>query len=325
MLRKKTTGVDSSTSIGFGSRISATREKFIREDGNFNIRKTGLPFWKSFNLYHYLITISWTKFFLWVFLLFVTVNLFFASLYMLIGPEQLSIYSTGIPFANMFAEAFFFSAQTLSTVGYGRIAPVGILSSTIAAVEAMLGLLMFALATGVLYGRFSRPKIYLVKSKNAIIAPFKRGAALMFRIANSKNNQLVEPEVSVLVAMQVEENGQSVRRFFDLELELKKVTFLALSWTLVHPIDEKSPLYGINSEQLAEADAEIIILFKAFDDTFSQSVQSRFSYKFDEIIWGRKFTTIFKLDEDGINSVDLSALDMHEAVELPILSQTEAR
>ena len=189
MLRNKVNTIDTFTSIGFGSKISATREKFIRDDGNFNIRKTGLPFWKTFNLYHYLITISWAKFLLWVFLFFVTINLFFATVYMLIGFEQLSIYTIGASTKRMFADAFFFSAQTLSTVGYGRIAPIGVLSSTAAAIEAMLGLLMFALATGVLYGRFSRPKIYLLKSENAIIAPFKDGTALMFRIANSKNNQ----------------------------------------------------------------------------------------------------------------------------------------
>jgi inward rectifier potassium channel len=214
---------------------------------------------------------------------------------------------------------FFFSTQTFTTVGYGRISPVGFLTSAVATFEAFLGLLSFAIATGLFYGRFSRPQIFLRFSENALLAPFKDGTALMIRLAPYKNNRLSEVEVKITMAITTEENGKLTDQFFDLDLEYSKITGLALSWTIVHPIDEKSPFYGLTEKDIAPMDIEIMVFVKAFDQVFSNNVTTRTSYITSEIIWGAKFRMMYAPNADKSKTIlDLQKLNAYDKVELPV-------
>jgi inward rectifier potassium channel len=167
------------------------------------------------------------------------------------------------------------------------------------AIESYYSLIANALITGVIFARFARPTAKVVFSENAVVAPYNGGTGLMFRLVNGRNNQLIEVEAKVLFARFVNENGRTVRRFDFLELERNQVTFFPLSWTVVHPIDISSPLYGLTEEDLAKTDAEILILLSATDETFAQVVHARTSYKPDSIKWGYKFRSLYNPTVDG--------------------------
>ena len=287
---------------GLSSLVANQGSRLLNKDGSFNVHKTGVPLMQRLSFFNAMITMPLWKFLTIILSAYFTLNLLFAGVYFLIGIEQFS-GTNGGDLIDQFLEEFFFSAQTLTTVGYGRVNPVGLLANIVAAFEAMTGVLCFALATGLLYGRFSRPVANIIFSEKALMAPFHDGKALMFRLANAKNNPLVDAEVQVLLSMVVGDNGRSVRRFFDLPLQLKTINFLTLNWTVVHPIDDKSPFFGLTGEDLAKADAEIMISLKAFDDTFAQTVSARHSYKFDEIEWNARFRTMFERSKDGKTTV----------------------
>lgn len=301
--------------LGFGTKSTTGRN--LNKDGSFNVKRTGLPRFRSFELYDKLILMSWSKFLLMVICFYIIVNLIFACIYMLIGTEHLAGIE-GKTIFERYLDAFFFSSQTLTTLGYGRISPMGAAASTVAALESMLGLLGFAMATGLLYGRFSKPKANLMYSTHAIVAPYRgdqRG--LMFRIANKRSNQLIEVEIDVTLAML--EPGATNRSFYQINLERKKINLFPLSWTLVHPLDENSPLYGMTDQDMHDNQIELFVLIKAFDDSFSQTVYARTSYRADEIIWGAKFIPMFSLQSDGSSVLDMKLIDAMERVELPPL------
>jgi inward rectifier potassium channel len=290
------------TTTGFGAQASTQGERLVNKDGSYNVTRTGAPFWSRFNHFHNLITMKWWTFFLFVFVFYSTINLLFAFLYLGVGMEELD-GDMGVTTMEHFWDAFFFSSQTLTTVGYGRTNPIGLSANIVAAFECLLGLMSFAILTGVLYGRFSRPQAKLVNSPNALIAPFNGGKALMFRIANGRSNQIIECEAQVLMSYIDRETNR--REFETLTLEYKTVSALALSWTIVHPINEESPMNGLSQQDLEEIDAEFILLFKAFDETYAQTVHSRISYASHELIWGAKFTV---LEMDKIGSYQKVAL-----------------
>ena len=260
---------------------------------------------------------KWRKFIPLVLTFYVFINLVFACIYYIIGVEHLGGVNSVEPLDKFF-DAFFFSAQTISTVGYGHISPQGFIISLMAALESLMGVIVFAVITGLLYGRFSAPKAKIMYSENAIIAPYKDGRALMFRIANKRKNQIIEVEMDVVVGMNVSENDVIIRRFFGLKLETKKVNFFPLSWTLVHHINEESPIYNFTQSDLEEADAEIITLFKGFDDTYSQIVHARKSYMYNEIIWGKKFVSIINQNEEGKTTLAIDQINKFVDAELPL-------
>ncbi len=301
--------------LGFGSKISSQRKRMVNKDGSFNVERRSLPFFESLSIYHSLLSMSWIKFNGVVLLAYIVANLFFASLYMLIGIDHLGGI-TGVTTFGKFLDAFFFSGQTITTVGYGVIHPVGFWASLISLVESMAGLLGFALATGLLYGRFSRPNAKILYSKNAVIAPYRGITAFEFRIANARKNQLIEVEVEVTASMKVSVGVNTTRKFHILNLERKLINFFPLTWTIVHPIDDNSPLFGITERDLIDSEAEFIILIKAFDDTFSQSVHSRTSYSYHEIVWGAKFQNIYIESESNVTAVDMNMFHAIEKVEL---------
>ena len=302
--------------LGFGSKTSAQRSRLIKRDGSFNIHRIEQSKWNSISIYHALITMSWKQFNIIVFIYFIGINIIFASCYYFAGVEGLKgIESTSE--IDKYLEAFFFSTQTFSTVGFGRISPESHLTSGIAAIESLVGLLGFALATGILYGRFSRPKARIIFSKSAIIAPFKNGTAFQFRIANKmSNSQITDMEARVTLAKFEIENGNKIRRFLPLELELKKIVFFPMTWTINHPINENSPLFGMTEKDLKEADVEFLILLTGFDDGFSQTVNTRFSYTFEEVVYGAKFISVFGENEKGQTTQNLNKINDYELVQI---------
>jgi inward rectifier potassium channel len=297
--------------LGIGSQASQQTVRQLNRDGSFNVERRGLPITKSLNLYHQLLTMSWWKFNAMVLALYLTINLFYTALYMIVGMDHMHGVE-GKSFTDQLLEAFFFSSQTFTTVGYGRVNPMGFWSNMVAAMESLTGLLGFALATGMLYGRFSRPYAKILYSDNAVVAPYRGITAFMFRVANLRSNQLIEVEAELTLSLLQEVNGQRARQYYVLELERRSLNFFPLSWTVVHPIIESSPLFGMSKEKLLRSEAEFFILFKGFDDAFSQTVHSRTSYRAEEVEFDVKFAKIISIAESGKSAIDLDRLNEFE-------------
>lgn len=316
-LLRKLRNLKSEINTGFGTNSNSTGGRFINKDGQPNVIKKGVGILDRYSWYHTLLGMKLWRFGLLLFGTYIGINLVFAGVYYLIGIDHLKGVNTGSPIKN-FTEVFFFSAQTFTTVGYGRISPDSFAANAVSTFEAFLGLLSFAIATGLFYGRFSRPQAFLRFSNNALIAPFRGGTALMFRLAPYKNNSLSEVEVKLTLAITNEENGKLTDKFFDLELEFSKINGLSLSWTIVHPIDDKSPFYGLSKEDIANTDMEIMVYVKAFDSVFSNSVIRRTSYVSSEIVWGAKFKMMYHPSEDKNKTIlDVGKLNEYEKMPLP--------
>jgi len=282
---------------GLTQKYSGTIRRIINKDGSFNVRRErgGLA---NLHFYQYLISISWTKFLLIVLASYLLLNLIFELLYLALGIENLQ----GAASSNSmeaFLNSFFFSVHTFTTVGYGNIAPNGIWTNLVSVVEALTGWLALAVAAGLLYGRFSRPSAKIVFSSHAIISPYQDKTSLQFRVANQRSNLLMEMESKLLLMTVENVNGQLQRQYYDLKLERHHIHFFPLTWTIVHPIEETSPLFKKTVGDLEKLQAEILILIKGFDDTFSQTVHARYSYRYDEIIWGARFVPVFYIDAHG--------------------------
>jgi len=303
--------------LGFGSVVAhESRQRLLNRDGSFNVARRGLSFWTSLSLYHRLLTMSWSKFLALVALSYLIGNLIFAFAYMACGPEAL-VSSPEVTFKNEFLRAFFFSVETFATIGYGNIIPTGPVVHLVVTIESLVGLLGFALATGLLFARFSRPTAKIIFSQRAIVAPYRDITAFEFRITNARTNQIIELEAKILFAQfEEDEHGKSVRRFYPLSLERDRVVFFPLSWTIVHPVDETSPLYGLTQEDLRRTDAEFLILLTGIDETFSQTVHARSSYKADEVVWNARFANVFnRALENDLLTIDVRRLDIIERVE----------
>jgi inward rectifier potassium channel len=203
--------------------------------------------------------------------------------------------------------------QTLSTIGYGHILAQTFTANVVTTVESIFGLIGIALTTGLVFARFSRPTAKILFSKNAIIAPYRGGRGLMFRIANQRSTQIIELEAQVVFSRMEMDAGRRIRRFYGLPLEREKVVFFPLAWTIVHPIDRTSPLGNVTKAECLDADAEILVLLKGIDETFSEVVHARSSYKAEELVWDVKFTDIYLRNEnDHIVGIDLGELSSYE-------------
>ena len=286
-----------------------TAGRILNKDGKSNVIKTGIPFLKRYSTFHYFLDISWAHFLTLVFIFFFVINALFACIYYWLGTDYIGAGHNLSPWGK-YLEAFFFSAQTISSVGYGRLNPLGVGEGFVSSIEAFIGLLMFAVLTGLVYGRYSKPKAFLLFSKVALIAPFKVGKALMFRLASYKYNSLTELEAEVVVSMQLAENGQLKTQYFPIQLAFAKVTTLALNWTIVHSIDEDSPLFGFEKEDYEKNHVEIIVFIKAFDEHFSNVVKEKTSYIAEEIVHNATFNPMFKKSDDGKNTLlELDKID----------------
>lgn len=288
---------------GLTQQFSGVLRRAINRDGSFNVERRGGS-WRHIHPYLHLINMRWGPFLGTVFLAYVAVNTLFALLYFSLAPGQ--IQGTDSPAAwGHFLNSFFFSAHTLTTVGYGNFAPVGIAANILAAFEAMVGLMGFALATGLLFGRVSKPSAKIGFSEKMLIAPYQDRTSLQFRVVNLRPNVLTELEASIMLMTVEGPPGQLARRYLPLTLERERIYFFPLTWTVVHPIDEASPLFQKTPKELESLQAEVLILIKGFDDTFSQTVNARYSYRYDEMAWGARFNPAFHIDADGQIVLDI--------------------
>ena len=292
---------EESRDLGFGSLLSQRQGlRLLNRDGSFNVERRETHWWNRIFSYQGLVSISWPKFYALLVAAYFIINAIFACLYLLCGPGALqgSIGVSGFP------RAFFFSVDTFSTIGFGNIVPVGVASNLLVTCEAITGLLSFALSTGLLFARFSRPRMEIVFSKYSVIAPYRGITAWMFRIVNRRDSQLIEVAPKITLSRFETDDGVRIRKFHALALEREKVAFFPLPWTVVHPVDENSPLYGWSEQQLIEAQAEFFVLLTAIDETFSETVHSRTSYTAHEVVWNAKFARIFKDDGKHAPSMD---------------------
>jgi len=302
--------------LGFGSVVAReSRERLLNGDGTFNVERRGLGLFASISPYHAVLTMSWRRFLAWVVAAYLLTNAVFAVAYLSCGHGAFEVQGT--PSDLRFSDAFFFSVQTLATIGYGRIAPAGLAPNVVVTTESLVGLLGFALAAGLLFARFSRPVADILFSKSALIAPYRGITAFEFRIANKRQNELVEVAAKVLFSRLETSGGRTVRRFYDLSLERAKVVFFPLSWTIVHPIDESSPLSGVKAEDLRRTEAEFLILLTGTDETFSQVVHARSSYKPDEIVWNARFADVFNRPRGGRLAVNVGRIHEIEQATQP--------
>jgi inward rectifier potassium channel len=301
--------------LGFGSVVTQeSLQRLLNRDGSFNVLRAGLGFLASLSPYHTLLTMSWRGFFGLTAFFYFGANLIFAAAYLLCGSGALSApVSAGIE--SRFLQAFFFSVHTLATIGYGTISPVGLAANIIVSIESFIGLFGLALCTSLLFARFSRPTAKILFSERAVIAPYREITAFEFRIANARRNQIIELEAKVLFARFEEMDGRPLRRFYPLRLERERVVFFPLSWTIVHPIDETSPFYGMSAEDLSRTRGEFLVLLTGFDETFSQTVHARSSYLAEEVVWNARFADIFNRPaDDSLLTIDVRKLHSIELI-----------
>jgi len=310
---------DPNRDLGFGAVVSReSQQRLLNRDGSFNVVREGLGFWRSLSPYHFLLTASWPRFLALVLATYLGINALFGFAYLACGPDALIGIDHSPGALDLYLQDFFFSVQTFATIGYGATSPHSLMAHWLVTLESLAGLLSLTLVTGLVFSRFARPGACILFSDRALIAPFRDGTGLMFRIANSRSNQLIQVEAKVILGRFREGPAGGGREFLPLKLERDHVEFFPLSWTLVHPIDETSPLWGLTRDQIEEANTELLILIQAFDETFSQTVLTRSSYTADEMIWGARFANLFNPPTpDGTISIDVSKLHDTEPAELP--------
>jgi len=305
--------------LGFGSIVGRdSRRRLLNRDGSFNVVRRGFGVLDGWAPYHLLLTMTWSRYFALVSLVYVGVNLSFAAMFAAFGPEAL----TGAlehEHGGTFARAFFFSVQTFATIGYGQVAPQGLGPNLLVTFEALVGLMYQALATGLLFARFARPTASIAFSRNAVIAPYAGRRALQFRIANRRRGEIIQLEAQVLYSyLENDGRGRRVRRYQVLPLERNKVTFFPLSWTIVHPIDSQSPLATRTHDDLVQEEGEILVLLSGVDEAFAQTVHARSSYRPEEIVWNARFASVFVPLDGGAVGIDLARLhDVEPAPEVP--------
>ena len=251
------------------------------------------------DLYHALLTMRWHWFFVALAIAYFIFNGTFALLY-LAAPGDIANAEEG-----SFADAFFFSVQTMATIGFGVMAPKTLYANVVVTVEALMGLAGFALATGVIFQRFARPTARVLFSRVAAVTRFEGVPTLMFRCANERRNIVLEAEVHVYLAREeVSAEGMQFRRTHDLKLARSRNPLFSLSWTVMHPIDTKSPLHGADAATLAAQDAAIVATLTGTDESLAQTILARHVYDAADILWGRRFVDVLSRTADGRRVID---------------------
>lgn len=301
--------------IGFGKAGARGRSRrLLNRDGSFNAEKIGISPFRSMGVYQILLTSSWPMFIAGTLLAYTCTNFIFAAAYLLCGHGALAGGNPNGAWEH-FQQAYFFSVQTLATIGYGGIVPVGFMPNLLVSIEAMVGLLEFALITGFFFARFSRPLAHVRFSDQALIAPYGNGMSLQFRLMNERTSQLIEPEVKVVFSRIRNVDGKEVRDYQALPLLLRHILFMPLYWTVTHVINEDSPLWGITPEDLVASEAECMVLFRAVDDAFSQTVHTRTSYRGSEIVFGAKFVDLYtEAREEHVVAIDATKLSTYQKI-----------
>lgn len=301
--RKINPSSQSNPNTGFGTQASQIGGRFINKDGSFNLQREGWPLLRRISLYSQLLALSGLQFVLVVLGFFLLVNILFTLIYIMIGYQQFNGLSTTTQWGHV-KELFYFSTQAFTTVGYGRINPAGDSANAAASVESITGPLLFAVVTGLMYGRFSRPKAFIAFSNQALIAPYKNGQAIMFRMVPYKaNHHLTNAQVTVTITLLVTENGVAEYKFYPLTLERNRIDTFSMNWTVVHPINEDSPLVNFTKEDFEKSDLELYVLITGFDQVFSNTVMQRTSYTYKEMVWGARFKPMYHESPDGLTTV----------------------
>ena len=273
--------------------------RLVTRDGGFNIVRLGLKRELLGDVYHLLLTTSWPRFFGLIATIYIAVNSLFAVAYM-VGDHPLANAHEG-----SFIDMFFFSIQTMSTIGYGSLSPQTLYANILVSVEALVGLLSTAMATGLLFAKFARPSSRVLFSRVAIMSTRDGKASLLFRMANERANQIVEAQLRLVLARtERTQEGEQIRRFYDLALVRSVNAIFALSWTAVHNITPDSALYGQTEESLRESDSEVIVSLIGFDETFSQTIHARYGYIADDLEWNVRFMDVISVDKDGRRTID---------------------
>ncbi|MEO8727093.1 MAG: ion channel [Acidobacteriaceae bacterium] len=292
---------EESRDLGFGSLLSQRQGlRLLNRDGSFNVERRETRWFERLFSYRGLVSMTWPQFFVLILAGYFVINFSFAGFYLLCGPAALN----GNSGLSAFARAFFFSVDTFSTIGFGNIVPVGLPANLLVTAEAITGLLSFAVATGLIFARFSRPHMEIAFSRNSVVAPYRGISGWMFRIVNKRDSQLIEVAAKISLSRFETYDGVRTRKFHNLRLEREKVSFFPLAWTVVHPIDENSPLYGWDQRQLIESQAEFFILLTAIDETFSETVHSRSSYVATEVAWNARFAPVYIDDGKQVPRMD---------------------
>lgn len=273
--------------------------RILIRDGRFHIM--GIGAWYSYwrDPYHLLLTIPWHGFLALTGLAYVAINTLFALAY-LAGGDCIANAKHG-----SFADAFFFSVQTLASIGYGAMYPRTTYANVVVTLEALIGLLAISMNAGLAFARFTRPTARVIFSRVAVIAPYDGVPTLMFRTANQRRNQILEAQMRVyLMRDEVSAEGQKMRRFYDLNLLRSQTPSFTLTWTVMHAIDEGSPLYGETADSLSRMQATIVISLSGIDETVAQTIHARHSYSPLDIVWNRRFVDIFSNTADGHRYID---------------------
>ena len=292
---------------GIGKSSDRYAKRFVNPDGSFNIKHVNRPNSLSEN-YNYLISISWGMFFLWVVLGYTLINTLFAIIYTFLGIIHIA-EPTGSVYRD-FLNAFFFSAQTITTVGYGAMAPKGLVFGLISSFEALVGLLSFSFVTGLLYGRFSKPRANIRFSDSLILKEHNGVDSIMFRLMSRSVNVMIRPKIEATLAISKEDKDKKfVNNFYSLKLERDAITYLPTTWTVVHPIEQSSPLAEYDKKQLQYLNAEILILLSYYDESFAQEVHQVHSYVLKDIKQDHSFVKSFYYDKEGYTVLDHSNLD----------------
>lgn len=300
---------------GLAASFNRKTKRVINKDGTFNVTRTGTKK-RVVDVFQHLINCSWSLCFIYIIVFYFGINLAFACIYSALGNDTLSSFDDG-SFLDRIPNAFYFSIQTFTSVGYGGVVPVSHLGNLVSSVEALIGLVSVAIATGVLYGRFSKPIAKLEFSKWATFSPFKNTGhnSFQFRVVNKRNSQMMNLEATVMYTRVVEKNGLVRREYKRLDLELNKILFFPLSWTIVHPIKEDSPIYGKHPEDFEAENGEFLVYIKGFDEVYGSEVNVRYSYLFNEIKHNQQFVRNFETREDGIIEMNLDAIGEIERIQ----------
>jgi inward rectifier potassium channel len=300
--------------LGFGETVARNeRKRLLNHDGTFSSGRYGESLLRSVPIYEHLTAISWRKFYLLTLVAYLAISLFFATVYFALGPDTIAGL-VGSSELDRFAQSFFFSVHTVTTVGYGSLSPATTAANFVVALEALVGMAGFALLAALLFARLSRPVADIRFSGDAIVAPFRDMTGLMFRIVNGSRGELADVSVRVIFSWLDGQGEDRRRRFETLELERTHVTFFPLTWTVVHPIDGHSPLQGWDAARMAAAHAEILIQVAGFAEVYSQIVRARTSYVAEEVQFGARFTSILEETESGGGQVDIRRIGEVERI-----------
>ncbi len=301
MFRRREKGVKQQAAAAPSSpgNTRRTAPRIVQRERSDRVVAIGLPMPWLGDLYHRLLILPWWAFLLGLATVYLGLNVAFALLY-LIGDEAIANARPG-----EFADAFFFSVETISTIGYGQMSPATLYGNLVMTVEALFGVALIAVSAGLMFARFSRPTARVMFSRVAVVTEYNGIPTLSFRLANERRNQMLEAQVSVtLVRDEHTAEGEWMRRFYDLQLARQRSPIFAMTFTVMHPIDAGSPLWNDTPSSLAEQAAEIVVTVTGVDETISHAVNARTSYLAHEVLWDRRFVDVFTETEDGRLAID---------------------